>query len=148
MKSELSILAVVAAAALPSWGCGGASDGPERQPVAGRVSFDGKPLERGLITFQPVDDKLPVVSAVVEGGEFALPKSEGPAAGPHKVSVWARKATGKKVKDPDNTGLLVEEHRELIPEQYNLRTTLTAEVPPGGEKALAFELKPGRPARR
>jgi hypothetical protein len=37
-------------------GCGGAVDeGPERYHVFGTVTFDGKPLERGMIYFAPTE---------------------------------------------------------------------------------------------
>lgn len=121
-------------------GCGGgADDGLPRQPVAGTVTLDGKPIASGLITFKPRNAPEPVATAVIEDGEFALARHEGPVPGPHVVSVWSREQTGKKVPDPFDPENLVDEVKEIVPPRYNLGTELSAEIAEG-KNSLEFPL--------
>lgn len=133
------VFATVAVAAAVT-GCG-SSDGFPRQPVRGTVTLDGKPLEKGMITFTPTGAPEPIVSAVVADGVFELARSDGPVPGAHRVDVWSPRPTGKKVRDTDNRGQLVEEVRESIPARYNLRSELTAQVQSGKSNTFDFPLQ-------
>ncbi len=65
MKSCRSILLLfVALAALP--GCGGADTS-----VIGTVTYEGQPVQRGVITFTPTDGGKPEGSKIL-AGEFAI----------------------------------------------------------------------------
>jgi hypothetical protein len=129
-----------ATVALAAVGCGTSSDGLPREPISGEVQLDGRPLETGLITFTPVGGVEPVVSGVVVDGRFALDRADGPTPGPHRVDVWAKKPTGRKLRNPDEPGEFVEETREAIPARYNLDSQLKAEVKEGGSNHFDFEL--------
>ncbi|WP_337173412.1 hypothetical protein [Paludisphaera sp.] len=131
-------------------GCGG-EDGPPREPVGGVVTLDGRPLERGLITFTPEAGGDLVVSGLVVDGEFSLPRSEGPGLGRHRVDVWSKKPTGKTLKDRADPENPVEETVELVPPRYNLRSELMADVERGGENRFTYDLAGTRekgPARK
>ncbi len=142
----LTKTARAAALGLAAVGCGGGDEIP-REPISGHVALDGRPLEVGLITFSPAGGGEPVISGVVIDGAYALDRVDGPSPGPHKVQVFARKATGKKVRDPDQPGAFVDEVREAIPARYNLRTDLVAEVAPGGTNRFEYNLS-GKPEPR
>jgi hypothetical protein len=129
-----------ATVALAAAGCGTSSDGLPREPISGKVQLDGRPLETGRITFTPVGGVEPVVSGVVVDGRFALERADGPTPGPHRVDVWAKKPTGKKLRNPDQPGEFVDEMREAIPARYNLDSQLKAEVKEGGSNHFDFEL--------
>src|SRR4051794_20919306 len=118
-------------AALASAGCGGAADDFPREPISGQVVLDGRPLETGLITFTPAGGGEPVVSGVIKDGGFTLDRGDGPSPGTHRVDVWARKPTGKKVRNPDERGQFIDETREIVPARYNLNSELKAEVKQG-----------------
>jgi hypothetical protein len=82
-------LALLLAATALVGGCG---DGrPERVPVAGHVTIDGQPLERGNIRFH-VKDHRPASAALGPGGSFRLTTYElndGCVLGTHEVTVTA-----------------------------------------------------------
>jgi hypothetical protein len=122
-------------------GCGGSSDGLPREPLSGKVVFDGQPLEGGLITFTPIGKPdAPIASGIIADGAYAVDRADGPIPGPHKVEVWARRPTGKKVKNPDEPGQFTEEIREIVPRRYNLATELKADVEPSGSNNFDFDL--------
>jgi hypothetical protein len=129
-----------ATVALAAAGCGDSSDGLPREPISGEVQLDGRPLETGLITFTPFGGAEPVVSGVVVDGRFALERADGPSPGPHRVDVWAKKRTGKKLRDPDQPGVFLDEMREAIPARYNLDSQLKADVKEGENNHFDFEL--------
>jgi hypothetical protein len=135
-------LMAIAALALAFAGCGG-GDGFPREPVSGKVTLDGSPLETGLITFAPEDLKLPPAGTVIKDGSYRMGRSEGPCPGPNKVTISCRKPTGKKLKSVDFPGIFVDEMREIIPAQYNVDSRLGADVKKGGENRFDFELSSG-----
>jgi hypothetical protein len=135
-------LMAIAALAPALAGCGG-GDGFPREPVSGKVTLDGSPLETGLITFAPEDLKLPPAGTVITDGSYSMGRSEGPCTGPNKVTISCRKPTGKKLKSVDFPGTFVDEMREVIPAQYNVDSRLGVEVKKAGENRFDFELSSG-----
>ena len=123
-----------------SWppGCGGES-GPPRLPVSGRVTLDGQPLSTGAVTLIPTGDG-PAVGGTIEGGTFAVDRSEGPGPGTYKVEIISVQPTGKTITSPDDPTAKIDEVRNVIPVRYNVETRLEAEVKPDGENAFQFEL--------
>jgi hypothetical protein len=118
LQTALALLFVASLA-----GCGD-SDGAEKHTISGTVTLDGEPVENGTITFVPADGVGPTAGAPIENGQYT---AEVPP-GSKKVEIRAAKVVGqRKLYDtPDSpTGDVVE---ELIPEKYNAKTTLTADV--------------------
>ena len=66
MKSKLPIL-IVAVGLVAPWllGCGGAPS-----TVSGAVSYDGRPVDNGWITFLPVDGKGPTCGGPITVGKY------------------------------------------------------------------------------
>jgi hypothetical protein len=70
-------------------GCGG-SDGPTRYDVSGSVSYDGKPVPKGFITFIPDTDQGntgPGGGAVIENGHYETESGKGVVGGPHIIRI-------------------------------------------------------------
>jgi hypothetical protein len=110
-------------------GCGG--DSLNRAEISGKVTFGGKPVDSGIVTFLPQSvEKGGVVGAKIINGEYRLDRSEGPVVGTYTVKVSSVQKTGKIVDDPMMGK--VEEDAEMIPEPYGgIKSPLTAEVKPG-----------------
>ena len=86
-----------------------------RQAIEGTVTLDGKPLEKGQITFVPQGDtKGPTAGAEIVGGKFAIPAAGGPLAGKFRVEITAARPGGRKVHDR-MTGTLVDAYEQFIP---------------------------------
>ena len=116
---------LTAAAALAGWaaGCGG----PTQPAVRGTVTLDGQPVENGGILFESAGGKA---AAAVQGGRYEVPSYRNLSPGTYRVEVNWAKPTGKKIPSSD-PGMMMDETREAVPEKYNAKSTLTADVGPG-----------------
>jgi hypothetical protein len=117
----------------------GCSSGLPYGDVQGEVTLDGKPLDEGVVRFVPIDGKTPTASALIEGGKF----SERVPVGSHRVEISSPKlpkgfTSSKQLKRGTvDEGSALE---ELIPECYNTRSELRAEVKQG-PNPVRFDLK-------
>ena len=120
-------------------GCG-SDDGLGRQPVRGEVTLDGRPLREGTVLFDPDGGGAgTAVGGPVRDGRFAIPADKGPAPGRYQVRVYAssgRQAPPRAGDSPRTPRPMV----ELIPDQYNSQSTLTAVVTKGGANDFAYTL--------
>jgi len=99
--------------------------GNEKSSVSGTVTFDGEPVKNGSITFVKPEGELVREGAVIRDGAFqaSLPPGE------YKIELAAQKVTGKRTqKGFDGKDEEVEETKELFPERYNTKTTLTRKI--------------------
>jgi len=89
-------------------GCGGSTT-----TVSGEVSLDGTPVENGTITFEPADQKGPVMGGPITNGRYVV---TGPP-GKKNVLVTASRPTGKKIPagSPAPPGTMVDEIRVFPP---------------------------------
>lgn len=121
-----AILACVAAAP----GCG--ESGPTMGRVAGKVTYNGKPVPKGTISFQSTaPGGRNATGAIAEDGSYTLQTEnpgDGAIVGDYKVAVTARDDVildyiPKKAPPP----------KRLTPEKYENPETsgLTAKVEPG-----------------
>jgi hypothetical protein len=121
-------------------GCG-SGEPFERFEVAGTVVYQGNPVEHGSIRLEPTDaggEEAPTTYAKVEGGEFYIPKDEGPAAGTYNLYV---SGFDHSKMDPNPPPHVPIETPELFP-TYQTQVEIP---PPDGE--LEVEV-PDRPAPR
>ncbi|MDY0171145.1 MAG: hypothetical protein RBS80_31690 [Thermoguttaceae bacterium] len=130
-------LAWLLAACLIFSGCFGADPAGRRQ-ISGKVTLDGVPLDSGSIHFEPLDGAGGHGSGcVIAGGKYILPATHGLPDGHYRVSISAPEATNQE----PSMGAEVPPPVERIPEQYNVRTQLTAQVTRDGSNTFDFELK-------
>jgi hypothetical protein len=116
-------------------GCGKA-----RTRVAGTVTINGSPMDRGVIAFDPLDPSLgPKVGGKIMDGAYELDPTRGPFPGKYRVEIRWMKATGKKFKNDD--GGIEEVRVEGLPAKYHDESELTAEIGGWGNK-LDFDVTP------
>lgn len=119
----------------------GCERGPQLVPVEGRVTYQGKPLQFGSVTFQPPRGQ-PAKGKIQPDGTFALStftRGDGAVTGPHKVRITcyeSQRADATQVTGEQSLGA------SLIPRRYTFfdQSGLTAEVKLGGSEAFAFDL--------
>jgi hypothetical protein len=120
----------LAAVWLFAFGC--ADSRPALYRVTGTVSFDGRPVEGGEIIFVPVDKGAAPDAGRIDNGAYDMLAK----AGKKRVEIRAsRPVVGGK---PNPMGPV---YQDYIPEKYNARTTLAADVKPDGENRFDYELK-------
>lgn len=137
-------LPVVLALGLSLVGCGGGSKLP-LVAVSGVVTLDGAPLPDAQVVFEPKDGS-PSFGTTDASGNFRLKfdaQNHGALPGGHVVKI-----TTFAVGDDDapNSPTYI---RERVPQKYNHKSELRADVKPGVEP-FKFELvseKPGTGAK-
>ncbi|TWT34749.1 hypothetical protein [Blastopirellula retiformator] len=133
MKYSTLATMVVAAATIASVGCG--ARGPEMGDVVGSVTYQGKPLPTGTITFMPETAGVPTAYAnIKDDGTYEGYTDEfgkGVPVGKHRVMIMAVKENG-----PEAAAVA------LLPFKYGSdhQSGLTAEVAPG-ENQVNFDLR-------
>ena len=107
-------------------GCG--AGGGDVGELSGSVSYDGKPVSEGSITFIATDGKSPTAGGSIKDGKYTASKVP---AGSSKVSISAVKVVGKKkaYDTPDSPEVPITE--PLLPEKYNVKTELKYDVKAG-----------------
>ena len=122
----ISTLSLVGVSVLGLSGCSWTpSDEPELGTVSGTVTMDGRPLPGVWVGFAPATGRSSN-GLTDKNGHFELnylPEKRGAKVGSHKVAITTPRE--------DESGAEVPNFRELVPPQYNARTTLTADVKSG-----------------
>ncbi|MBW3539812.1 MAG: hypothetical protein KY476_06040 [Planctomycetes bacterium] len=124
-------------------GCGGSDAGPPRVAVDGEVTFEGRPLEKGSILFIPAgESRGPRTGAVVEAGQYRLPRERGPIVGQLRVEIRAESKLDYDTTEPTESVRHIGEPRPpgVIPPEYNERSILAVETTAEGPNSFDFHL--------
>jgi hypothetical protein len=98
-KTVVSLLVAVPVVAAVV-GCGDSSGLAKRYPVSGTVTYHGKPLERGTISFAPADGKGRAAGGAITDGRYSLTTQDpddGALPGKYRVGILAKEADPSKV---------------------------------------------------
>ena len=119
-------------------GCSSGRDSTELTfPASGTVTYNGKPLETGTITFYPQTASQPASGIMSSGGKFVLTTSiqgDGAIPGDYKVVVRSFRSSGDV-----GTGKSAEE--SLVPTKYNdISTTPLSATVGARENQFDFSL--------
>jgi hypothetical protein len=136
-RATMSLVLVVAASA----GCD--SGGVTRVAVEGRVTLDGKLLERGSIELIPTEGTTgPAAATTIENGEFSIGEGDGPVIGTLRVEIHSIEQPPFALDDP----LEFSKHppslvaKDRIPARYNRDSTLTVTTTESGPNKFDFAL--------
>lgn len=102
----------------------------------GTVSYDGKPLPAGAISFHPVDSRLAPQGGQISAGRFRVRTSPGR----YRVEI---RASRPKANAPELTPGM-KPHELYIPARYNDESVLEAEVSAREPNEFTFELEAAR----
>jgi hypothetical protein len=105
--------------------------------VSGTITFEGKPVEKGAITFFPIAGNAPTAGASIVDGEY---KAQVPF-GEMKVAISSPKIVGKrKLYENNPKSPEMDLTAEVLPLRYNEQSELKLEVK---ERVITknFELK-------
>jgi hypothetical protein len=118
-------------------GCGGPSE-PGTYEVSGAVTWEGKPLEEGDILLAAPDGAGVPTFGKIKDGTYRVWSPPGKKL----VSIRASRLV------PGSKGAMDEPiFDNFIPDRYNARTTLTAEVTSDQRNRFDYSLEPARPTR-
>lgn len=111
--------------------------GSGKATVTGKVTLDGQPLEKGTISFEPVDGATSSAEGPIAAGAYSLEVPPGPKL----VRISATKVIGQRqVYEGDPNSPVVDNVEQMIPPQYNAASTLNVEIK-GGSSQHDFALK-------
>jgi hypothetical protein len=119
-------LAIVVCTGLSGCGIGG-----KTRPVSGRVTFNGKVVESGTITFVPLDGtKGPSAGAVISDGKYDVPQGHGVlAGGRYRVEIESLVKSNRKGHNPFKPdGAPAQLYDNIIPPKYNAESELTVMI--------------------
>jgi hypothetical protein len=120
-------------------GCGGDTAG--RQAISGMVNVDGAPVEKGNISFQPVDKGLPG-GGKISGGKYSIARKDGVPAGKYRVTINAPvPATGSVPPAGAMPGEALPPPQELIPPEWNTNSEQFVEITAKGKNEFNFDVK-------
>lgn len=128
-------------------GCGAEKDGRVRQPISGAVTVDGQPLKGGYLVFEPQGAQTTQSGGMIVEGKFDVPEQHGPEPGTYSVAIFAEGAppttTTAQPGTPEYEAAMAKAKSSqiVIPDKYNVKTELTAEVTPGAANVFTFDLK-------
>ena len=131
MKSNHFCFLIVASVGL-FIGCG--PSGPETYTASGEVTFDGEPVTEGEIIFRAADGASGSWEARIENGSYKLETTPGAK----RVEITARrKVEGTATADSGEPALSFQAY---IPDKYNKKSELTANVTADGTNEFDFPL--------
>jgi hypothetical protein len=115
-------------------GCSGGGSGKTKYTISGKVELDGKALEEGDITFIPKTEGLHPGGGKINGGSYSVELEDGN----YSVKIVAMKRVPLAKGEPSVSG---EKDKlvSIIPDRYNEKTELTAQV--SGATRKDFQLK-------
>lgn len=117
-------------------GCGG-DGGPKKYTVSGAVQYKGQPLAGGSIDFIPEDgDMAKQAGTSIKDGKYEFSGANGLQPGKYKVSIsggFSGEAPNPSGEEKGGRPPVVD-----IPERYNAKTTLRAEVTADGKNQFDF----------
>lgn len=135
-------LSVVAIVLLPACvGCGRGKD-LDLQEISGQVTFHTQPLANGTIQFAPRDQYGLAGGSVIADGRYVIPSQKGLPPGAYTVRISsADQSGGIPRSSTGKPGSEAPPLKEVLPDRYNSKSELTAEVKSGGGNILNFELR-------
>ena len=118
-------------------GCQPAS---KRRALNGSVTFQGRPLEQGSITFLTTSGPPgPVCGALIRAGHYEVPAAQGLEPGTYRVTFSAPVPGGTQTPEEIAAGASPR-GKETIPPEYNADSKLTVEVKADGANQFDFNL--------
>jgi hypothetical protein len=120
----------VAGVALLILGAAGCGSGERLASVSGSVTFEGQPIQNGYIVFEPTGGTGRPAGIAIVGGRYSL----GVAPGAHRVLITAFRPGGEVNYLGGPT------QKQFLPEQYNAKSKLTAQVAEGKSGQFDFAL--------
>jgi hypothetical protein len=105
--------------------------------IHGLITFEGKPIEKGVVTFLPSDGRGRTGAGLIADGRYS---AEIPP-GPKQVQIQGFRIVGRQHAEPANpNSRMIDVQEQVLPDRYNTNSTLTCEITPGGS-SQDFSLK-------
>jgi hypothetical protein len=126
-------------------GCRQKEDGRTRESFSGRVTFNGQPLKEGYLVLEPQSGQATQSGGLIADGEFNVPEDRGAEPGKYSVAIFAeavKPTTSAEPGTPEYEEALAKAQPQqvVIPEKYNVKTQVSAEIRAGEPNTFIFDL--------
>ena len=118
-------------------GCGPGAGG--NLELSGKVTLKGQPLANGTIEFTAPDNSK-MSGGVISQGAYNIPAIQGLPPGEYKVRIHAASETAAPKTEAPGTDSLQPPAKELIPEEFNVKSGLIAKVIAGQKNVFNFDI--------
>ncbi len=122
-------------------GCNQSATAPELITVSGKVTYDGQPIEEGVIRLTPLKGtQAPARTTQIKEGQYQFTERSAVKSGAYQVAIEGYRGGGRlpgdKTKDSP-------EREQYLPEQFNKKTKIEQLTvkPDSGEIQKDFNLK-------
>jgi hypothetical protein len=132
-------LGISIAAALVLGGCGARSD---RLEISGKVTLDGRPLDRGSIRFTSLGEQQAMATgAMIQNGAYFIPQEKGLLPGEYHLEIHAPDPDAPPIRvsaTPGGPSIPVQPDR--IPPDYNVESNKKITVTADGSNEFDFDI--------
>lgn len=144
MNAKIHVSIALGALLVGLVGCGGPTD---KIVVSGEVTFNGKPIDDGVIRFRPVDGtEGPVTGAMIVNGMYKVKNKGGVTTGTNRVEIEGYRPTQGGKKMPEMPGMDPNPRDQYVPKKFNTESELRITIESGrGRVAKNFDLAGVRP---
>ncbi|MBI1348179.1 hypothetical protein GC163_18040 [bacterium] len=139
-------------------GCSRPSDPYDRVGFSGEVTLDGEPLPAGFLYLEPMEKQPTQASAIIQNGSFQVESHAGAVPGRYRVCIVRDDVSdlpdGVDPQTPEGAAIADKLSRaptlKPLPEMYNVKSQLEANLESNAENSFAFHLKmnPSPPRRK
>ncbi len=121
-------------------GCGPAKPNIPLGKVTGQVTWKGESLPNALVAFEPENARGSYGRTDADGNYTLSYRGQpwGAVIGPHVVRITTQQLLNEEAEKEGETP---EISKEILPPQFNRRSTLTADVS-AGDNTINFDLSP------
>jgi len=134
------LISLLGFAAVALGGCG-KSDG--KQAVSGEVILSGRPLDAGIIEFDPLDGSGTKSGAMIENGRYRIPVQHGLVPGKYRVRISGGDPNNMEPSSEEEIGAPSDKNRlakERVPPEYNVNSEQTVHVTAEGPNQFDFRI--------
>lgn len=112
-----------------------------RQEVKGTVKLKGAPIDQGVIDFTPLGSQPTKSGAVINNGEYQIPRPQGLMPGKYRVIITAGDGKTRENSDepPGPSGANIVS-KERIPPEYNTNSKQEVEVTDKGANVFNYDI--------
>ncbi|MEZ6072180.1 MAG: hypothetical protein R3C10_18460 [Pirellulales bacterium] len=122
-------------------GCDDQRDPHGRLALSGTVTFQGQPLDQGLIDFLPVDRPGSAgARGRVRDGTYSIPRHQGVVPGRYRVVITSAESVSAEAPDGTPGRAFPLPGKERIPPEFNSESEWTVEAREGDENTFEFTI--------
>jgi len=116
------------------------NDPSGKQAISGTVALNSAPLETGMIEFVSQETPGATSGAVIQSGNYSISAKQGLLPGKYLVRIYSSRESQTGPPQPPGP-TRARAPKELIPPEYNRKSTETVDVIADGKNEFDYDIK-------